>query len=106
MFMNLVMSGNPMAGMQAGAGGAGMGAMGGMGGGARPQGQPRPNVPGAIQVSAQELEAIQRLQSFGFSQVRAAEAYFAFDKNEDAAANYLFETAVEDDNAQMQAATQ
>lgn len=88
-FMNLIMTGG-----QPGAGGAGAGA------GQAHGGQMPPNMPpqGGIQVSASEMEAIQRLQSLGFSQGQAAQAYFACDKNEEYAANFLFETAMEDDS--------
>ena len=104
--MNAVFTGNPNLGLPVGgaggAGGAGMpGGMPGMPGGAgRGQGPPS----NAIQVNREELEAIQRLQQLGFSERRAAEAYFACDKNEEFAANFLFESAFEEDNAQMQAA--
>eukprot|EP00761_Pharyngomonas_kirbyi_P003995 gb/GECH01003999.1/.p1 GENE.gb/GECH01003999.1/~~gb/GECH01003999.1/.p1 ORF type:complete len:440 (+),score=127.11 gb/GECH01003999.1/:1-1320(+) len=58
---------------------------GGQGG----QGQQAP--PGAIYVTREEREAIDRLAALGFSQEAAAEAYIACDKNEEMAANFLFD---------------
>jgi UV excision repair protein RAD23 len=76
---------------QALAGGAGM--MGGMG---------NQNPPGTLSVSPQEMEAIERLSQLGFPKSRAAEAYFACDKNEEMAANFLFESGAEDEELATQ----
>ena len=48
------------------------------------------------------MDAINRLQSLGFPKNRAAEAYFACDKNEEMAANFLFESGMEDEDTAMQ----
>lgn len=47
--------------------------------------------PGSIQVTQEEKDAIDRLCALGFDQNLAAQAYFACDKNENLAANYLME---------------
>merc|ERR1719336_85410 len=61
--------------------------MGGMGGGAAgPQGGGR----GVIQVTQEEKAAIDRLKAMGFPEHAAVEAYMVCDKNEELAANYLF----------------
>lgn len=87
--MNLILGGD------AGAGLPGMGAGGAGGaGGAHP--------PGTIRVTQEELDAITRLTQLGFPKHKAAEAYFACDKNEELAANYLFESAVEDEESAIQ----
>ena len=50
------------------------------------------------------MAAIDRLVSLGFPKGRAAEAYFACDKNEEMAANFLFESGVEDESDAVQRA--
>jgi ubiquitin len=44
------------------------------------------------------MEAIDNLVQLGFTKERAAEAYFACDKNEEMAANFLFESGMMDDD--------
>ena len=53
-------------------------------------------------MTPEELEAITRLTDLGFSKHRAAEAYFACDKNEELAVNMLFDSGMEDEDAILQ----
>jgi len=59
---------------------------GGMGGGA-----PGPGGPAVIQLTEEESAAVGRLVALGFDRQTAAQAYLACDKNEEIAANFLFE---------------
>ena len=45
-----------------------------------------------IKLSEEDYDAVQRLKSFGFSEEDSVEAYFAFDKNDNLAANFLYES--------------
>jgi ubiquitin len=90
--MNLILGGNSNMGVGAPAGGQPHAAGHG---GSRQQ-------PGAIQVTQEEMDAINRLVSLGFPKHKAAEAYFACDKNEELAANFLFESGGEDEETLMQ----
>jgi UV excision repair protein RAD23 len=98
-FMNLILGGDPNLGGQGGAPG-GMPAGAGAGAGAGSGG----NNPGTIRVSQEEMLSIERLVGLGFPKHKAAEAYFACDKNEEMAANLLFDSGFEDEDEQMQAA--
>jgi UV excision repair protein RAD23 len=74
------------------------GAQGGMPG--MPQGAP--GGPQYIQVTPEEKGAIDRLEALGFDRAQVIEAFFACDKDESLAANYLLEHLGEDDDDLMQ----
>ncbi|KAF7558856.1 hypothetical protein G7046_g5287 [Stylonectria norvegica] len=51
----------------------------------------------AISVTEEERDAIERLCRLGFDRDQAIQAYFACDKNEELAANFLFDQPEEDE---------
>ena len=72
-----------------------LGGPGGPGGPGAPAGSGHP--PGTIQLTQAEMDAVERLESFGFSRQQAAQAYLACDRNEDLAANMLLDGGFNDD---------
>ena len=91
--MSLILGHDPMAAAMAGAG------AGGQPGGAPGQGGVPP---GSISVSQAEMDSINNLVQLGFTKERAAEAFFACDKNEEMAANFLFEAGAMDEDQATQ----
>lgn len=62
--------------------------MGGQGGGPPP---------GSIALTQAEMDAVNRLMALGFSQAQAAQAFLACDRNEELAANFLFDGGMDGD---------
>ncbi|KAM7204016.1 hypothetical protein V8F20_003714 [Naviculisporaceae sp. PSN 640] len=54
-----------------------------------------------IAVTEEERDAIERLVRLGFTQDQAVQAYFACDKNEELAANFLFDQPDDDEGSQQ-----
>jgi len=72
-----------MSGLMGPGGGAGAGGAGGAGG--------RPGGPQVLELSQEEMAAVDRLADMGFDRTDAAQAYIACDKNEALAANLLMD---------------
>lgn len=53
--------------------------------------------PGTIMLTHEEMASVNRLMQLGFSQQQAAQAFLACDRNEELAANFLFENGWGDD---------
>lgn len=80
--------------------GAGMGAMPGQG----PQGAggaQRAGAENVIRLTKEEFEAVNRLKELGFNEREAVQAFFACDKNEELAANFLMENRIREQEEEL-----
>ncbi|XP_076951186.1 ubiquitin receptor RAD23c-like [Bidens hawaiensis] len=66
-------------------------------GGENPLGQLAAGMPQAVTVTPEEREAIERLEAMGFDRALVLEVFFACNKNEELAANYLLDHSHEFD---------
>lgn len=83
--------GQMMASGQVGLGGEGGGGDGGEGGA---------DPPGVVRLTQEEADAVERLTNLGFNRQQALEAYLACDKNEEMAANLLFDHGLDDNTGE------
>ena len=76
------------------------GQLGRQGGSGQTGGQ-RPRQDGKIPVTKDEMDAINRLKAFGFSEMDVVQAYFACDKSEELAINLLFDNKAKESGDDM-----
>jgi len=89
--------------------GSGLGGQGGLGSQGQGQGQQQQQQPGGrgqIRLTKEEFEAVNRLKAFGFSEMDSVQAFFAFDKNEELALNFLFDNKQQEDVNQQSSENQ
>lgn len=77
------------------------GMMGGVPGQGGQSGGQRPGSDNVIRLTKEEFEAVNRLKELGFNEREAVQAFFACDKNEELAANFLMENRIREQEEEL-----